>query len=229
MNFELVLVPQGAEYLAVCKGLEKACAVNKPKVLSIPVGMEPVTRYLTEIQGIFTSYSSPRVLILGLCGSLSPRYGIGDLAVYQECAIESDNQLLVRPLDLQLTNLLREKLETKTNLVRGLTSDRLIWQGKEKLQLGQMYNASVVDMEGFAALEVLDRNRVRVTMLRVVSDDCNGDIPNLNNVISTDGKIEPRPLAIAMIKKPLAAFRLIRGSLIGLKRLQKITIKLFSD
>jgi nucleoside phosphorylase len=234
MSFvDLILVPQGAEYLAVAKGLNRANSIRKPQILSIPVGIEPVTRYLTRIQARnFVKGSSLKVLVMGLCGSLSPQYDVGDVAVYQECLLKSnknDDRFLVRSLDVQLTNLVGKKLQAKNNLVRGLTSDRLIWQSKEKLQLGQIYNASVVDMEGYAVLEVLHRDKIRLATIRVVSDDCERDIPNLNNAISDDGKIQTWQLAVSAIERPLATFRLIKGSLIGLKRLEQITTQLFTE
>jgi hypothetical protein len=48
-------------------------------------------------------------------------------------------------------------------------------------------------------------------MLRVVSDDSKHDIPNLTSAINSDGSLQPLPLAITMIRQPIAATRLIRG------------------
>jgi len=67
-------------------------------------------------------------------------------------------------------------------LVRALTSDHIVWSAAEK-PLGQSYNAEVVDMEGFAALEVLSQAGV-VAMLRVISDDCEHDLPDLTSALS---------------------------------------------
>ncbi|MEY2859383.1 MAG: hypothetical protein RLZZ74_3696, partial [Cyanobacteriota bacterium] len=45
--------------------------------------------------------------------------------------------------------------------------------------------------------------------------------------IDSQGNLQTLPLAIALIKQPIAAIRLIRGSLTGLRALEAITAKLF--
>jgi nucleoside phosphorylase len=95
-------------------------------------------------------------------------------------------------------------------------SDRLIWSAAEKRHLGR--GVDVVDMEGFAALEFFLPQGVPTAMLRVVSDDEHHDIPDLTPAFNSDGSLQP-----------LAATRLIRGSLVGLKVLEQVTKLLFSQ
>lgn len=163
---------------------------------------------------------------MGLCGSLTHRYSVGDVALYQACVYTNAPGRL-HLCDRTLTTLLQEKLK-QTSLVYALTSDRLVWSAAEKRHLGQIYSADVVDMEGFAALEVLSPG-VGVAMLRVVSDDCQHDLPNLTSALSPDGSLQPAPLAIGMIRQPMAATRLIRGALRGLQVLQEVTALLFAE
>jgi nucleoside phosphorylase len=113
--------------------------------------------------------------------------------------------------------------------VKSLTSDRVIWSAAEKRYLSEQYGADVVDMEGFAVLEFLSQAGVAIAMLRVISDDCQHDIPDLNSSVSPDGALQPLSLATQMLRQPIAATRLIRGSLKGLKVLQEITTTLFSQ
>ena len=227
-----ILVPQGPEYRAVCRGLSQRTS-GKPLVLPIPVGPKPLTRYLERWQQArdFPNHPQPGVLLMGLCGSLSPQYNLGDVVLYQDCicAPNPPEPSLRRECDRQLTASVHCKLKERVSLVRGLTSDRPIWSAQEKGKLGQMYNAGVVDMEGFAALEVLTQVGIAVAMVRVVSDDCDRDIPDLTQAIAPDGSLQPFPLALAMLWHPLAAARLIQGSLRGLKVLQQVTADLFSD
>lgn len=164
---------------------------------------------------------------MGLCGSLTYRYSVGDIVLYQACAYINAAPGQLHPCSPTLTTLLQEKLK-QTSLVHALTSDRLIWSADEKRHLGQIYSADVVDMEGFAALEVLSGG-VAVAMLRVVSDDCEHDLPNLTSALSSDGSLQSLPLAIGMLRQPMAATRLIRGSLRGLQVLQEVTAFLFSE
>ncbi|MDZ8094758.1 MAG: phosphorylase [Nostoc sp. DedQUE05] len=215
-----ILVPQGAEYKAVCRGLSGITAPI-PKVVPIPVGMKPLLKYLQ--QGQFLTPKS-RVLIMGICGSLSDRYTVGDLVLYQNCIYQGKQQECDRTFTAQLHSYLSEK----ALLVKSLTSDRVIWSAAEKHHLGKTLAADVVDMEGFTALEFFNAAEVSVAMLRVVSDDCQHNIPDLTPAINSDGSLNPFPLAIAMLRQPFAATRLIRGSLTALKVLEQVTNRLFS-
>ncbi|NEP14031.1 MAG: phosphorylase [Symploca sp. SIO2C1] len=245
MNYT-ILVPQGAEYQAVCRGLSKTGS-PQPQVLPIPIGYQPVTHYLEKWQKSeqFLTDTRPQVLLMGLAGSLSPQYNIGDIVLYQNSIwvsnqsepslpgsdrkLQLNSQTLPSAIstDSTLTTLVHHHLQEKTYLVKGLTSDRLIWSSLEKQQLSQLYQAGVVDMEGYAVLKVLNSKEVAVAMLRVISDDCYYDLPDLNCAFSPDGALKALPLAIGMIRQPLAATRLIRGSLKGLRVLQEVTADLF--
>ncbi len=221
MTIDTILVPKGAEYQAVCRGLQGISP--QPLVLSLPIGIIPVTTYLQQWQ---KNHIMPeKVLLVGLCGSLLPNYQVGDLVFYEKCLYYDEKfQWQTKNCDRPLTTQLRQRLERKVSLVTSVTSDHTISSAKEKQQLGRSSQAAVVDMEGFAVLTSLP---TRVAMLRIVSDDCIQDLPDLTGAISTEGKLLPLPLTIAMLSQPLAATRLIRGSLKGLQALQKAIASLF--
>lgn len=215
-----ILVPQGAEYKAVCRAF-RGVTGSIPTVIGIPVGMKPLLKYLQ--QGQFLAPKS-RVLIMGLCGSLSDRYTVGDIVLYQDCVYQGKQQ----ECDRTFTTQLHSSISQKVSLVKSLTSDRVIWSATEKRRLGETLAADVVDMEGFTALEFFNATGVSVAILRVVSDDCQHNIPDLTLAINSDGSLNPFPLAMAMLRQPLAATRLIRGSLTALKVLEQVTNLLFS-
>ncbi|MBG1241234.1 5'-methylthioadenosine/S-adenosylhomocysteine nucleosidase family protein [Nostoc sp. NZL] len=219
-----ILVPQGAEYKAVCRGLSGITG-SIPTVVAIPVGMKPLLKYLQQSQGNgqFLAPKS-RVLIMGVCGSLSDRYAVGDIVLYQDCVYQGKQQ----ECDRTFTDQLHSSIPDKVSFVKSLTSDRVIWSAAEKHRLGETLAADVVDMEGFTALEFFNAAGVDVAMLRVVSDDCQHDIPDLTPAINSDGSLNPFPLAMGMLRQPLAATRLIRGSLTALKVLEEVTNTLFS-
>ncbi len=204
-----------------------ASALPTPLVFPIPVGPQSLTRYLKKWQQAESHLSQPRVLLMGLCGSLTPRYSVGNIVLCQNCVYLSDASMLQTDSDPELTTQLSQDLRGKANLVQVLTSDRLIWSAQEKNHLGQKYGAEAVDMEGFAALDVLGQAGIAVAMLRVVSDDSKHDLPNLNSALSPDGVLQSLPLAIGMLRQPIAATRLIKGALQGLQVLQKVTTYLF--
>ncbi|MBD2206231.1 phosphorylase [Calothrix sp. FACHB-1219] len=230
-NAPLILVPQGAEYQAVCRGLNRV-TITKPNIIPIPVGIKPLTTYLHKLQadGIFSNQPQLRILLMGLCGSLSPNYPVGKIVLYENCIYQGKVQecdAYGNPFgERAFTVQMRSQLNSQLTLVKGLTSDRVICSATEKRQLGETLGADVVDMEGFAALEFFNSLGVAVAILRVVSDDCHHDIPDLTSAISPDGSLRPLPLAMTFIKQPIAAIRLIRGSLQGLKVLEEVSKKI---
>lgn len=209
----IILVPKGAEYKSVCRGVK--AATSAPLVLPIPVGVKALTHYL---ENEFSQHSS-QVLIMGLCGSLSPKYKVGDVVLYENCRYGGE----VLECDRSFTSQLYQKFPTKVALVKSLTSDSVVYLASEKRRLAESYAAEVVDMEGFAAVNILSKKGIYVAMLRVVSDDFQHDIPNLNSAIDYEGNLKPLPLAREMITQPIAAFHLIKGSLKALKLLQQVS------
>jgi len=221
---DIVLVPQGAEYQAVRRGLGQA---RVPVVVPIPVSPAPLSRYLKTWQQT-EPLAGKKLLVMGLCGGLVPRHAIADLVLYRECSNRPDPRTVL-PCDAALLEWLQKKLPSGAAVVRALTSDRLVWSASEKQQLAQQYSADVVDMEGFAALEALHQTSARVAMLRVVSDNARHDLPDLTSAISQDGALRTLPLAWGLASQPIAATRLIRGSLRSLKTLEAIAKQLVNE
>lgn len=209
-NQLIILVPKGAEYNAVCRGVK----FLDSQIFPIPVGVKALTQYLENDFSLFPS----QVLIMGLCGSLSPKFGVGDVVLYESCVYGGE----VLECDRNFTSQLYNQLKTKVALVKALTSDSVVYSASEKRRLAETYSAEVVDMEGFAALKILSQTGISVAMLRVVSDDSQHNIPDLNSAIDDRGNLQPLPLAWEMITQPIAALHLIKGSLQGLKLLQQV-------
>ncbi|MEN9520365.1 MAG: hypothetical protein RLZZ381_2953 [Cyanobacteriota bacterium] len=225
LSINTIVVPQGAEYQAVCRGLSKS-GVDSIKVIAIPIGVKHTTQVLLNYSEEINR--SANVLIMGLCGSLSNCHTVKDYVLVKSCQDINHNLI---DLDAELTTNIQRKLSTSlkssVDLVIALTSDRIINQAREKFILAQQYSATIVEMEGYSYVKELQRQGIAVAMLRVVSDDLRGDIPDLNQVIDSQGNIKSLPMAISLIKQPITAIRLIRGSLTGLKALETITAKLF--
>ena len=219
-TIDTIVVPQGAEYQAVCQGLKQAHSQDI-KVVSIPIGTKDVLQ--TLINRSFEFISPQRVLIMGLCGSLNSNQTVGDRILYRNCC-NADNDCL--DLDQGLTKTIQQKL--LLNLHTGLTSERPICQVEEKLKLGHEYSAEAIDMEGYGYIKELQRQGMLIAMLRIVSDDARGDIPDLSLVIDNNGSLNSWEMAILMVQNPWESIRLIKGSLTGLAQLRRVTKELFT-
>jgi hypothetical protein len=198
-------VPQGAEFNAVRSGLARGQLVRPT-----PVGTLPMTAFLQQ----FVGQTFDRVCVMGLCGSLRSDLPVGTVVTYENCRDESGR---VWPCEIDIN---------VTQVVAGWTSDRVICAAMHKQALANRTNADVVDMEGTAIAEFFSTQSIPVTMLRVVSDDVTGDIPDLSNAIDAEGNLQPWALGWAFVQQPIAAARLIRGSLLGLNQLKKIAAQI---
>ena len=93
---------------------------------------------------------------------------------------------------------------------------------KEKQTLGETYKADVIDMEGMALLNWSRKWNISVVIVRVISDSCQQDLPDLRNVFGIGGNLRYFYLAFQMIKKPLLSIHFIYSSLKSLNVLRKI-------
>jgi len=214
-----IVVPQGAEYQAVCRGISKT-GIDRLEIIAIPIGTKFVDRVMADYEDKLQN--SAGVLIMGLGGSLSGAYAAGDSVIVHAC--KNTNSIVA--LDPRLTKEIQQKLNITS--VTGLTSNLVITQASEKLALAKTYDTSVVEMEGFTYATKLQQRGIPVAMLRVISDDVRHNIPDLNQAIDPQGNLKTLPMAIALLKQPIAAINLIKGSLAGLKALEQITTELFS-
>ncbi len=228
MRIDAILVPHGAEMRAVRRGISQRRG-RSPRVISIPVGPEPVRSHLEQLQ------QSPQglkpqsnAILMGLCGSLSPQLSVGDCVICQRCIQANGASVITYACDRPLSEYLMQQMLNTPKFATCFTSDRLVESAAAKRQLGETYQADVVDMEGAAILAVLQGLDVNVAMLRVVSDDCDHDLPTISVAIDRQGRLQTLPLVGTLITQPQRAIRLVQSSLQALAILQQRTADLVS-
>jgi hypothetical protein len=176
----------------------------------MPVGILPMMAFLQE----FVGQEFDRVFVMGLCSGIRSYVTVGTAVTYQSCQDESGE---VWPCEVD---------GNVTRVVTGWTSDRVIRTVINKQALADRTNADVVDIEGTAIAQFFAAQKIPVTMLRVVTDDLAGDMPDLSKAFDAQGNLRPWGLVWAFVRQPIAAARLIRGSLLGLQKLKYLARKL---
>jgi hypothetical protein len=235
LPFEILIVPQGREATAVERGIAGSERSSQVTVVKIPLGPSALRNFFKTWQPPqpqALSHPPLRAVLLGLCGSLVPTYGVGDWVLYRNCLDLTGSQSATDSAQLDCETILTAQLSQRLGLgtlVTAITSERLICLAQEKRSLANQHQAQVVDMEGSVAVEELGRRGIELAMVRVVSDDCHHDLPDLSPGFSPEGTLRPLPLALAMGRRPVAALRLIRGSLRGLQRLEAVTKQLLQE
>jgi Phosphorylase superfamily len=227
---DMIFVPQGPELNAVRRGISRSG--TKVRLVAVPIGPSAL-RYRLEqwLQAEFKAFNSPpTVLLMGLCGSLSPNLEIGDWVLYRSCR-DVRTLASVPSLDCDTVTLtaLKDRLGDQATIVTAAMCDRLIHRGAEKQALAHRYGLQAVDMEGYTFLATLAAEKIPVGMLRVVSDDAVHDLPDLSTAITAVGTLNPVKLGLIMAAHPRSALRLIQGSLKSLKQLENAVARLFGD
>lgn len=223
MPIQVILVPAGAECQAVVRGLKTV--PQAPPVVAIPAGPAAFRAFL-ETWEDRSRFQDQEILLIGLGGSLSPQHSVGDGILLEQVwdaagGYGAKGYQCDRALTDELAQRLRVPVET------GVTCDRVITTVKEKRRLGDRYQADVVDMESAVLLATLPQTKVAI--LRVISDDCSHDLPDISGAIAPDGKLRADTLARSFLKRPVAALKFISGSLQALKSLEQITLTLFNS
>ena len=220
----IILVPQGPEYRAVKRGCQRSHATVS--VVPLPMAAaagEKLDRWMTKHK----LFAEAGYLLVGLGGSVSPDLKVGDGVI-----CETSQGLGFRDppiaLDAELNGWIRKRLPG-LEVARAVGSDRIITLATDKLSLHQKFGASVVEMESLSVLRVLRPQGRRLAMIRVISDDCRHDLPDIAEMMRPDGSLRPLALASQLIRQPVGAGRLIIGSLQGLSVLERLMFELFKS
>lgn len=210
----LILVCDGAEFKAVKKAFYNH-SLSK-NIIPLPIGIKAVNKFLISQQ-----LPQKSVILIGLGGSLSPKYKVGNVLIYENCNyLDKNDKIHTKYCDSTLNNWLKTKLNA--SFVNGLTVDNLIHSSSIKINLNNLSNAEVIDMESYAVMSYFKS----VSVIRVISDNYDDNLPDLNSAITSEGKLNNLKMAIAFIKEPLKAVKLIRNALISLKILEKVSQQL---
>ncbi|MGF1567963.1 MAG: phosphorylase [Nodosilinea sp.] len=223
-SIHTVLVPQGAEHRAVQAGCRRA----NPSVVVVPL---PLGQAAGDALGRWLADHPPPLtggyLLVGLGGGLAPDLRVGDRVLCDRALMpQTGTPLTNYSFDNDLTVGIHQRLP---GLVLGTAvgSDRIITQAEEKRHLHQRYGAAVVDMESPSVLRTLRSYGANLAMVRVISDDSRHNLPDITRAINPDGSLRPLALAAQFGQAPVAAGRLIIGSLRGLATLETLMFQLF--
>jgi len=138
------------------------------------------------------------VLITGFAGALDPALKAGEAVSYERCLNEKGGSIDCLPL--------------KTfSLAIGISVSRVIVNASEKHRLRHAHNADAVDMESFEILRACGERELKGSVLRVISDEAQEDLPDFNLAIKDDGSIDRRELPRVLLARPILAMKFARS------------------
>ncbi|HTJ27219.1 MAG TPA: hypothetical protein VMA36_13750 [Candidatus Limnocylindria bacterium] len=186
-----LLVPRGAEAAAVRRARPHVRVVELPAGAAAP-------------RALPTFEDGEAAIVVGLCGALRG-LGVGDVAIYRRVTGTGDARALDPALAAEIAALLQ-----RAHSVAAYTADHMVTTIAERGALAARYDSDVVDMEAAPLAAALAARGVPYAMVRVVSDDASRELPALEHAIGADGRLRPEQIALAFLRRPLAAFRFVR-------------------
>lgn len=203
MRFDAIVVPRGAEARAVELGWPAA----KPILRTVPAG--------GAAGAALADVALPEsALVLGVCGALDPTLRVGDTVVYARIADGAD----VIELDPRLAQACAAACATVP--VGAANVPAVVGSVREKAAVRALTGAAVIDMEAASIARALHRRGVRVAMVRVVSDDAEGELPDLRDVYTPGGALRPLAFALTLARTPQRSLRFIAHVLQALRALR---------
>lgn len=210
---DTIFVPRGAEESAVRRALARAGSPVRVVVTGIgPLAGERAAREA------LAGPTLDAALVTGLCGVLSPAFGVGETLVYGELAHEREPTM---ELDRTLARHIATCVPGAQTGIRGIESEYVVTTSYEKLGLGKRYAAQAVDMESRAIAEGLSERGVAVAVVRIASDGAFDDLPDLGRAMNGSGGIDGFALFLAMLRHPVAGARLARNGTRALAALER--------
>jgi adenosylhomocysteine nucleosidase len=211
VRFDAIVVPRGAEARAVEQGWPAA----RSALLAVPAGAAAGTRLADAAFGA-------TALVLGVCGALDPGLRVGDTVVYARIADGAD----LIELDAELTAVCAAACATAP--VGAANVAGVVGAPSAKAALRVATGAAVIDMEAASIARALHGRGVRVAMVRVVSDDAAGELPDLRDVYTPGGALRPLALALAFARTPRRSALFIVHALVALRALRATAARLAS-
>ncbi len=218
MTAVMILVPRGSEARSVQQGLKKSSVNSSVQILAIPAG-SAVHDFLREQD--WTGVT--QVWGMGLCGALTDHVKVGQVGCYGSCQLGPWQTAPQPPIlgEPELVNSFMSPQNWEGFIQwKALTTTRVITKETEKRSLHLETGCDVVDMETFWIAKFMAEREISVAVLRVVSDGIVGDLPDLSQAFDAAGALQPWAMGLAFVQKPIAALRLIRGSIVALRKLE---------
>jgi nucleoside phosphorylase len=162
------------------------------------------------------------VLIIGLCGGLTPSIPERRIVTYTECrTTDSNNPVL--PCSDRIVDSVIELLKGSRifcDRVVGITAPRIATTPDARRALAQ-HGASVVDMESYVILQAAAAVGLPGVVLRVISDSFYRELPDFNRALKDDGTLDGWKALKVMLGSPLRTAKMLGANKRAMQDLSK--------
>jgi adenosylhomocysteine nucleosidase len=171
----------------------------------------------------------PLVAVFGIGGALSPTLAVGDVVLGVHTRLVEGDPLPGCPATLARTAARLTAAGFTVHQGDHLTTPQVVCHAAEKRRLHAQTTALVVDMESHAIARAAQRSELPLLLVRIISDDAQQDLPNLNAGLDPNYALRPLEMSATLLFHPLAAARFLRHLRQALLKLRQVADVCLTD
>ncbi|QUW01529.1 hypothetical protein J8C02_11595 [Chloracidobacterium sp. MS 40/45] len=171
----------------------------------------------------------PLVAVFGIGGALSPALAVGDVVLGVHTRLVEGDPLPGCPATLARTAARLTAAGFTVHQGDHLTTPQVVCHAAEKRRLHAQTTALVVDMESHAIARAAQRSELPLLLVRIISDDAQQDLPNLNAGLDPNYALRPLEMSATLLFHPLAAARFLRHLRQALLKLRQVADVCLTD
>ena len=218
---------QPVRRIGVPSGSTSALRCGSNDLVLITSGMGPVNARKKAEAALISSVRPPApkpdvVLIIGLCGGLTPSLPERRIVAYTECRVTDTKKPSLRcsrPIIDSVIDLLKES-SIFCDRVVGITAPQIATTPDKRRTLAQ-HGAAVVDMETYAILETAAAAGISAAALRVISDSFYRELPDFNRAWRDDGTFDGWKALEVALGSPLRTAKMLAANKRAMQDLSK--------
>jgi len=162
------------------------------------------------------------VLIIGLCGGLTPSLPERRIVAYTECRTTDSNKPVLPCSDTIVDSVIELLKGSRIfcDRVVGITAPRIATTPDARRALAQ-HGVSVVDMESYVILQAAAAAGLSAVVLRVISDSFYRELPDFNRALKDDGTLDGWKALKVMLGSPLRTAKMLGANKRAMQDLSK--------
>jgi adenosylhomocysteine nucleosidase len=197
------------KHLAGPSGPLRQGTLQDRDVLLVQTGMGKKKAEMTT-RFVLARYSPSALVSIGFAGALVRELKVGDVVICSAlvCAANSmEEEDESEPLfpDERLLDLATQALEgtgLRFQVGGGVTTMQVIASSEGKHELGQAFQAHIVDMESYWMARIAAEHKIPFVTLRAISDTPQDRLPPFDRLLTHEGRLHWKDAAVYFCRNP---------------------------
>ncbi len=178
--------------------------IAEHSVLLLRCGIGPI-RSEFAMNWILQNYSFAEAIFTGFGGGLDPKLKRGTALIAEQVVLGYEQDAKILNCHVELNQKITQNIHSSDIIYqtgRLLTVRDPLLTTKQKENALMEWQAHVVDMESYPALNKLSEQQIPFSAIRFVLDDSEDNLMDFDGVMTASGEINPRGLVKKVMQQP---------------------------